>query len=67
MRIIIIVVFLLIGGFCFFLITDLFRDGILPLWAYITLSLGGMIVAGWVIVLTSNNQTTQSIMKDLLK
>ena len=48
MRYFIIALFLLIGGFCFWQITDLFREGILPLWAYLILCLGGMILVGFV-------------------
>lgn len=48
MRNFIVILFLLIGGFCFWQITDLLRDGILPLWAYLTLCLGGMSLVGFV-------------------
>jgi Na+/H+-dicarboxylate symporter len=48
MRHIIIILFLLIGAFCFWQITELFRESLLPLWAYLLLCLAGMALVGFV-------------------
>ena len=48
MRNFIVILFLLIGGFCFWLITDLLRDGVLPLWAFLMMFVAGIALVGFV-------------------
>jgi len=48
MRNVIAILFLLIGGFCFWQITELLRDGILPLWLWALLVLAGIGLVGLV-------------------